>query len=177
MASGATREIDDITCGGVPEVAVLNETIVQEMVRGAVHRGVPMILAATEAIHAAQRFRHSVNAHTQRRDIFAPIRVAYLLGDFENDEMFSRALERQERNAHFQSDIAELLETFVFSGVDILQCFVHRQITCDETIHSLRELHAVTNEAMNAYGRCYDKKAARLSVDWKWTMPRLQRIQ
>lgn len=173
---GPPRELDDLPCGGLPEVDALHEAFTRDLVSDPpmdVHVYISYICEAMHALHVAQRLRHEYPSTWNDLTENEHLRIAFLLGDI--DEMtFGNALERHERMHIFKRDIAFVLEALVLSGIDILQCFCASD-DCVLTSIRLNALCTLVNDALQRIAGVHKRVPPRLSPNWVWTLPHRQR--
>ena len=182
VGTGRAREVDDIPCGGFPDGTLLHNTLIREFVKDNQLSGsLPFprmaeeIMRATEALYAAQRTRTRyprVTCANQDATVDGAC-MAFLVGE-TSEAQLANALERAERTRSFHSDVGEVLETLVLSGVDVLQCFVQGD-DCATTVSELRELRSFIVSSFRRLEVVHGRKGPRLSESWVWTLPNTRR--
>ena len=164
------REIDDIPCGGLPDGAAMHHAFMREFSRTlTVSPRAAVLVAAGEAIDAAQRMRHDYPLAWNEERANEPLRIAFLNGDCD-EEAFATALERMERTHLFKRDVGRVLETLVMAGADVLQRFCAFE-DCDTTAWHLEALRRIVNQAMLDVCRTHARTAPYLTHDWRWVRP------
>ena len=174
IQGGRVREVGDIQCGGL-EPSALHRALMRE---SPLHQGIPIILAATESIQHAHFHLRNYYQRPDPDDRFEKMRISFLLNDYEGKEKYGIALEREQRKLLWKHDVAVIIESFVFAGVDIVQKFCSEtdHDSCGDTVLQMLSLWNLTNEALEGCKNKYDKVVPILLPSWKWKLP-YQKIQ
>jgi hypothetical protein len=173
VAAGSMREVDDVPCGGLPDAFTTNEAMMRSFLDGHTDVGVHTIVSAFNCLHRAQDLRHSyARAWDESRET-EPMRVAFLLGDYDEDRL-GQALERHERLLHFRRDVGIALETLVLAGADVMQRFCAADLDCAHAATELWSLHEIVDAALRDVARVHARTAPLLQ-EWNWVLPYARR--
>lgn len=194
LASGGTvvapREIDDLTCGGVPDTDAIRAALMRDFARTLhVHEEASVILSGVHALHMAQHMRlHNFPVTWDADRVGEGLRVSFLLGELD-EAGFAHALERLDRGLRFKRDVGHVLATFVLGALDIVQRFCDMNqndgwATCpgarqgDKSLEasvSLATLADLTNASLEDVGKAHARKPPLLErrsiYDWRWRLP------
>ena len=167
------RELDDVPCGGLPDGGELHAALLREFdifLSASPHA--ESIVRAAEAVHHAQRLRHTYPSTWDEEGLNRDLRLAYLIGDIDSDK-FSFAVERRHRGVVFKREISELLETFVLAAADVFQVFCApvRGYTCADTMNALTTIRGEMNRAMRTVEAQHARRAPQVTEAWVWRVP------
>lgn len=170
------REVQDLPCGGFPDANLLHNAILRGNVDRNVpysimYAGAPQLLTMMETLLVAQTDLRLRYPRTVNDEPLLQLRVEFLLGDFSSEDAYSKAIERHERNKVKKQELGFLLETFVLSGLDLIQRFVHEVDTMQQTLVCFNELCLIFNAASASVSRTWDWKTPIITGDWKWKLP------
>ena len=167
------REVDDLPCGGIPDIGELHDAFMRTILRNEPSLA-PSIIEVIQSISASQALRRTRYRKTwDDLTTNEAIRIDFINGKLDETQ-FAMRLERQERTCHFERDVHDVIETYVMCALDILQRFVSRDDPTMETFAyvELIELCGVTCDAMRRVGSIHGRKTPTLDVKtWKWTLP------
>lgn len=184
LATGGSypaREMQDLPCGGFPDTSLVHRRIL--MYQNANHparldpnEGVPDTNVSTVvyAIHSLQEAQLVVRPRYPRvdtSDTLFRMRVAYLLGDYRSDDAYAANVESHDRSQELKAEVAQILETFVHSGLDLVQRFA---TGCDDlrcTAQQLLVLHELTRAALVDCSVVWGRKVPSLRPSWGWVLP------
>lgn len=185
---GRARELGDLPCGGFPDSTQIHHSLRTYVSHSShpqnIRTQVPAILLAIEAIHHTQLIvRPRYPRMTAQNDAtLLRLRIEYLLGDFATENEYAERIETHERLAEMKRDIGEVLETFVFSGLDVLQRFVTLEdaalddVSLASTLVEFDQLHTIVNESLSRISQTWSRKTPTLTPDWKWILPYRRRV-
>ena len=182
---GRMREVHGFTCGGFSETPRLHAAILSDLderhpippVSAVALDDATVFLAALDSVVAAQSLRPSY-PRVATDDALLQMRVAYLLGDFASEEAYSVRIDAQERTTAMKREVGEILETFVLSGLDVVQRFAHDgpdRDTVALAAENLRSLRRLTNVGLAVCSKRWGRKTPTLTDDWTWRVPYARR--
>lgn len=161
------REVDDLPCGGMPPLMLLEVRSVFE----ASELDVPIVLIlAHRLLTTAQRERRHYPRHEPPAD-HARLRVRLLLGDV-TEPRAAQLLVGHELAREFKREVGAVLETLVLGGLDVLQRYCAGEDAWPVAIRGLRVLVDGSREALERVAAAYDGRAVpRISPGWEFIAP------
>ena len=177
---GRMREVQDLPCGGFPDTSRIHNILISDLheLGYVLYTDVPVLLSAIESLQHAQMVLRPRYPRVTTDDALFQLRVDYLLGRFKNDDEYSERIETYERIASMKREIGVILETFVMSGLDVIQRFADQGPDHDPVsvvVQSLFALHRIVNDSLDACSKMWGRKAPSLTEDWKWRVPYTRR--
>ena len=172
---GRGREMQDLPCGGFPDLEVVHQSILREVsLKNFQHlsvKSVPELLSSIEAVLFAQNNVRPRYPRERRDDALLKLRVGFLLGDFNTRDEFANAIEFYERTMEMKAEISDVLETFVHSSLDVFQRLAAGVDGINTTLVRMMSLRTLVNDALQSCSAVWERKAPRLTDDWIWRLP------
>ena len=174
------REMQDLPCGGFPDAnrlhnAILRGNVERHVPFSLLYAGAPQLLTMMETLQITQTVMRARYPRIINDDGLLQLRVEFLLGDFASEDAYAKAIERHDRSTKKKQEFGFLLETFVLSGLDLMQRFVHDVDTMRQTLDCFRELCLVFNAAASELSRVWNWKVPTITAEWKWNVPYARR--
>lgn len=182
LASGRVREAGDLPCGGFPPLADMTALIIHDVFDSG-ESGVDAVQwegCIQIVVDAHFRLRASYRRRMHDDDPFRSIVIDFLASGQMDEAELARRLERKQRSLAMRSDVAEVVETFVFSGLDVIQRFwagatetsnatsapfppvSSPRISCRDACTEIMELVQVTNGALQLLEKVHGQRTPRI---------------
>jgi hypothetical protein len=173
--AGATREVGDIPCGGVPDTRIfMRQVINSTLENGEKNRLLEVHRNITE-------FQTRLAAYPARPGALMnkELNVRYLMNEITED-VWKQKLEHTEAAFNRKKEIGQLLQTFVTASADILQSIVGRMedtsVSADSVAAFIREvalpqlenLRSYTNESFATIGTSRRMAVPQVGPRWEW---------
>ena len=177
---GRMRELQDLPCGGFPDTTRIHNILISDLnqLGYVLYTDVPTLLSALESLQYAQLVLRPKYPRLTTDDALFQLRVDYLLGRFKNDDDYSERIEAHDRVSAMKREVGTILETFVMSGLDVIQRFVSQGENHDPipvVVQNFLALHRIANDSLDACSKLWERKVPFLTADWKWRVPYTRR--